>query len=47
MSAPIQKLPTRTGNPITRAGLWLWHLCERKQWVPLAIVAVLLVVVNQ
>jgi hypothetical protein len=44
---PIQKLPTRTGNPITRFSTWLWDLCERKQWVPLAIVGVLLIVVNQ
>lgn len=43
---PIPKIPTRTGNPITRAGSWLWGECDERQFIPLLIVALLLAVVS-
>lgn len=42
----IQRIPTRRRNIIVRAALWLWDACDRYQWLPMAIVFVLLVIIN-
>ena len=39
------KIRTYT-HPIRRFGAWLWQACEDHQWLPLAIVGVLLVYIN-
>lgn len=42
----MNRIPTRTRNPIRRFGAALWQACEDHQWLPLLIVAVLLAIVN-
>lgn len=39
------KIRTYT-HPIRRFGAWLWQACEDHQWLPFAIVCVLLVYIN-
>lgn len=41
----MSRIPTRT-NPVRRAGAWLWQACEDHPALPLAVVAVALVLVN-
>jgi hypothetical protein len=41
----MKHIRTRT-NPIRRFGAWLWQACDDHQWLPLAIVLVLLLIVN-
>lgn len=40
------RIPTRSRNPIRRAGARLWQALDDHQWLPLAIVGVLLVIIN-
>lgn len=42
----MTRIPTRTRNPISRALSALWQACEDHQWLPLAVVGVLLVIIN-
>lgn len=42
----MNRIPTRTRNPIRRAVSALWAACERHQWLPMAIALVLLAVIN-
>lgn len=40
------RIHTRTRSPIRRAGAWLWQALEDHQWIPLAVVLVLLAIIN-
>lgn len=42
----MNRIRTRTRNPIRRAGARIGQACDDHQWIPMAVVAVLLVVVS-